>query len=133
EENQFRTPDRFNSKNPKPQGTNTMWVYLRQARHSTIHLEPTNPGDKIAAATTRIVVKVRNQSEPELPLGAATVQKQKKLWKFTDLEVYNADYTQIVGTLPAPPGSLDVVTICTHHMQTLKDFIVRYENALHSL
>src|SRR5437764_13835625 len=32
EENQFRTPDRRKSKNPKPKGTNDVWVYLRQAR-----------------------------------------------------------------------------------------------------
>src|SRR5207253_9880588 len=118
EENQFRTPGRSQSKNQKPEGTNTVWVYLRQGRHSTIHLEPANPSDKIAASTTGILVKVRDQSEPEPRPGAVPIQKQKKLWRFTELEVYNDDYTQM-KPLPPPPGSLDVVTICTHHIQTL--------------
>src|SRR5690349_6059993 len=39
EEDQFRTPYRGKSKSPKPKGTNVSWVYLRQARHDSIHLE----------------------------------------------------------------------------------------------
>src|SRR2546421_2906797 len=91
EEVQFRTPYRGKSKNPKPKGTNAVWVYLRQARHDTIHLEQVNPSDKIAGKILHGLFKLQDRSEADPPSIPVSVQKNKKIWRFTEVEVFDVN------------------------------------------
>src|SRR5207248_1105837 len=74
-EDLFRTPHNINPKKGRNLGTDAVWVYLRAARHETIHIEQVRPVH-LARNYFQGRFHLRAESEPEPPPPPVTVPVQ---------------------------------------------------------
>lgn len=136
----FRTPKRTLKKTPrdKPVGTDRVWVYLRVARHDTIHIEQTNL-DSLArlGIATRLhlsdgiritelrpdgssVIVVDQPPPPPPPPTPDEVHIEKDLWAFKQIQVIDEN-GNIVCTIDPPTD--DVVSVCHAYMEKLRSLV----------
>ncbi len=126
----FRIVEAHNAK--KSVGSDAEWVYLRAARHDTIHIERTSLALLLRGTltghgylTARLTVTVPNhetgtvtvsESEtPSPPPEPDETKEEKDLWAFKPLEI--VDQGGNITVINAPMD--DVVSVCKRHIDKL--------------